>query len=273
MKINDHVSSHHSFMYLWIAGAVLVFGGLLYSYIGSHPAGIIDGQHEGDVRTTVAAFGNELKSVSLLSPSASEDIGNAYAGYVTPELLASWVADPSLAPGRTTSSPWPDHIETDTVTLNEAGAYDVLGRIMLVTSTGDAGIIPIELTVTDVGGSFLITRFVQNPLAAEPLPVPPATVTLALGETVSVAGLALTPKQVVEDSRCPSDVVCIQAGTVRVLVHVESGMGGSDLTLKLNETATTEAETITLVEAFPYPLASDPAEKSQYRFTLEVSHR
>ena len=74
MKIHDHVSSHHSFMYLWIVGAILVLGGLVYSYIGSHPNGIIDGRHEGDVRTTVAQFGNQLNSVSVLAPTAAEDI-------------------------------------------------------------------------------------------------------------------------------------------------------------------------------------------------------
>jgi hypothetical protein len=274
MKIHDHVSSHHSFMYLWIVGAVLVLAGLSYSYIGSHPDGIIDGQHEGDVRTTVAQFGNQLNTVSLLSPTASEDIRKAYAPYVTPELLAAWVADPSSAPGRLTSSPWPDHIETDTVTMNENGSYDVLGRIMLMTSTGDAGIIPVSLTVADVDGGFLITRYQESPRADEQVPVlATTTATVALGETATVGDVTITPTSVEEDSRCPSDVQCIQAGTVRVLVHVASAMGESDMTLTLGAPATLEAETVTLTAVTPGKISTKPADDAAYRFTFEVAHR
>lgn len=273
MKIHDHVSSHHSFMYVWILGAVLVFGGLIYSYIGSHPNGVIDGQHEGDVRTTVAQFGNQLNTVSLLSPNAAGDIEKVYKPYVTEELLASWIVNPLSAPGRMTSSPWPDHIEADTVTMNEDGSYTVLGRIMLKTATGDAGIIPITLTVTDVNGSFLISAFVQNPLAEEPEPeVTSQTVVVALNESVTAFGVTLTPKSV-EDSRCPSDVQCIHAGTVKAKVQVASGMGESDMEFSLHTPVTTEAETIILTEVFPYPVASEPTKDAQYRFTFTVQKR
>lgn len=275
MKIRDHVSSHHSFMYLWIIGAVLVFGGLIYSYIGSHPDGIIDGQHEGDVRTTIAQFGNQLNTVSLLSPTAAEDIENAYASFVTPELLAAWKNDPSSAPGRSTSSPWPDHIEVDTVVMNEDGlSYEVLGRIMLMTSTGDAGIIPVSLTVSDIGGSFLITQFEQNPLAVAPVAAETgATAIAALGETVPVGGIEITPKEVVEDSRCPTDVQCIQAGTVRLLVHVRSGMGESDMTLTLGAVATTETESLLLAVVTPSKVSTEPTADAAYRFTFDVAKR
>ena len=157
-----HMPPHQSFMYLWIVGAILVLAGLGYSYIQSHPAGIIDGQHEGDVRTTVAAFGNKLNTVSHSSLTLVEDIRSAYTPYVTSELLARWEADPARAPGRTASGAWPDYIVVDSVTMNDVGAYDVTGRVILVTATGDAGIIPIALTVTDVGGSFLISRYEER---------------------------------------------------------------------------------------------------------------
>lgn len=261
-------------MYLWIVGALLVFGGLIYSYIGSHPEGVIDGKHEGDVRTTVAQFGNQLNTVSVLSPTAPEDIRKAYASYVTPELLAAWIADPMTAPGRVTSSPWPDHIETDTVTMNEDGSYDVLGRIMLMTSTGDAGIIPVSLTVADVAGGFVITAYQQNPRAEEGVPASATTtVTVALKETASVAGLELTPLSLEEDSRCPADVQCIQAGTVRVLVRVVSDMGESDMTISLGTPVTTEAETVTLSAVAPAKVSTKTMDPADYRFTFDVAKR
>ncbi len=262
-------------MYLWIVGAILVLGGLAYSYVDSHPNGVIDNQHEGDVRTTVAQFGNQLNTVSVLSPTAAEDIRKAYESYVTPELLSVWEVNPLTAPGRTTSSPWPDHIEVDTVTMNATGGYDVLGRIMLVTSTGDAGFIPVTLTVSDVGGSFLISRYEENPQAA--IPEEPAynsaTVTIRLNDTVSVLGLTLTPEVLEEDSRCPSDVQCIQAGTVRARVSIGSGMGESSMVLTLGTPITTEAETITLISVEPGKISTTQNEESEYRFTFEVSKR
>jgi len=262
-------------MYLWIVGAVLVLGGLAYSYVDSHPDGVIDRQHEGDVRTTVAQFGNQLNTVSVLSPTAAEDIRKAYASYVTPELLSVWEANPLTAPGRTTSSPWPDHIEVDTVTMNATGGYDVLGRIMLVTSTGDAGIIPVTLTVSDVGGSFLISRYEENPQA----PVPEVsgetsvTVTAGIDESVSAFSLTLAPEALEEDSRCPSDVQCIQAGTVRVRVLVGSAMGESSMILTLGIPSTTEAETITLTAVEPGKLSTTQHDESEYKFTFTVEHR
>lgn len=260
-------------MYLWIAGAVLVLGGLVYSYLGSHPEGIIDGEHEGDVRTTVAQFGNQLNSVSLLAPSAAEDIRSAYGPYVAQDLLAVWIEDPSRAPGRQTSSPWPDHIEVDSVVRDELGAYDVAGRIILKTSTGDAGTVPVSLTVANVGGSFLITRYGENLAPLEE--GSSARVTAALVETVSALGVSLTPLAVEEDSRCPMDVMCIQAGQARVQIMTQDGMGTSTATIVLGaqEPLTTETAAIWLAEALPYPLASDPTEDAQYRFTFRVDRR
>lgn len=271
MKIHDHVSSHHSFLYLWVGGALLVLAGLAYSYIGSHPQGIIDGAHEGDVRTTIAQFGNQLNSVSLLAPSAAEDIARTYGPFVAPELLASWVANPESAPGRLTSSPWPDHIEVDSVTKNEEGSYDVAGRIILKTSTGDAGSVPVSLTVSDVNGSFLITQYEEM----RPLDASSVTVAARLNETVSGLGVSLTPLQVEEDSRCSMDAMCIQQGSLRVSVMIESGMGTSTMpfTLASGEPVTTETASLWLVEAMPYPMASDPTEDEQYRFTFRIEQR
>lgn len=258
-------------MYLWLVGALLVLAGLAYSYIGSHPEGVIDGEHEGDVRTTIAQFGNQLNSVSLLAPTASEDIQRTYGPFVAPELLAVWVANPSSAPGRLTSSPWPDHIAVESVTKNEVGAYDVVGRIILAASTGEAGAVPVSLTVTNIDGSFLITRYEED----QPQEESPHTVTVALGETVSGLGVSLTPLEIEEDSRCPKDVMCIQAGTLRVQVMMVSGMGTSTMpfTLGSAEPVTTETTAIWLVEALPYPLASNPVEDNQYRFTFRIEQR
>lgn len=260
-------------MYLWIVGALLVLGGLVYSYVGSHPAGIIDGQHEGDVRTTVAGFGNQLNSVSLLSPSASEEIQHAYRPYVTPELLAGWIADPSTAPGRDASSPWPDHIEVDSVTLMEDGSYEVMGRVMLKTSDGDAGIIPVALTVASIEGSYLITRYEENPQEVEV--ATENTLTLSLNETGSLYGVRITPLTVIEDSRCPQDVACIQAGQVRIQADLIDGMGTSttEFTLGAKEPVSSEVALFWLTAVVPQKISTTQTEDAQYRFTFTVEKR
>jgi hypothetical protein len=261
-------------MYLWIVGAVLVLGGLVYSYIGSHPTGIIDGSHEGDVRTTVAQFGNQLNSVSLLSPTAAEEIRSSYGPYVAPELLAIWMQNPSTAPGRATSSPWPDHIEVDTVVKNETGSYDVMGRIILKTSTEDAGIVPVSLTVANVSGSFLITRYEENPRAEEEVATS-VTVTTALNESVSALGVSITPLSVEEDSRCPMDVQCIQAGQVRLKVMTIDGMGTSTMTITLGATEpiTTETVSLWLTDVLPIKVSTNSTEDTEYRFTFRIDRR
>jgi hypothetical protein len=276
-NIVRHASSHHSFMYLWILGALLVLLGLGISYLQSHPEGVIDGQHEGDVRATVLAFGNHLNDVSLLAPSAAEDIRKAYAPYVSAELLAAWEADPASAPGRITSSPWPDHIEVDGVVQNEQGGYDVAGRVMLLSSAGDAGSIPVALTVENRTGGYVITRYEERPGEA-PIETPhaeAATVTAALNQTVSAHGVSLTPLAVVEDSRCPMDAMCVWQGQARVEVRIVDGMGTSTMqfTLASADPITSEIASLWLTDVQPYPMASDPTEDAQYRFTFRIEPR
>lgn len=272
--LHHHVSSHHSFMYLWLVGAALVFIGLGYSYFASHPQGIIDNKHEGEVRAIVNAFGNELSSVSLLSPDASTQIERAYSPYVAPELLAVWIANPQKAPGRTTSSPWPSHIVIDAITEAEGGAYEVSGRVMLVTSTSDAGDIPITLRVAVRDSGYHIVSYEING-AAEQAIHEGGALTLSLGETGSAFGTSITPIEVVEDSRCPMDAMCIQQGQARVRVQTVDGMGTSTsiLTLAAAEPMTTEVSSLWLTEVMPYPMASNPTEPEQYRFTFRIEAR
>jgi len=95
------------------------------------------------LRETVDGFGRALRQVSLLAPDTLLDtsLREHYGTFVTPALLQQWTSDPSLAPGRLTSSPWPDHIEIESVT-READTCVVRGTIVYATSadaTASAG--------------------------------------------------------------------------------------------------------------------------------------
>lgn len=129
---------------------------------------------EAAVRSLVEAFGKELRRVSLLAPPEQVESGlrAAYAPYVTPALLDRWVADPASAPGRTTSSPWPDRIEIDG--LEPAGSnYRVTGRVVLMTSVelsaghGAAGYEPVRLTVEPHGSGWRIADWESAPAATD----------------------------------------------------------------------------------------------------------
>jgi hypothetical protein len=100
-----------------------------------------------------------------------------------------------------------------------------------------------------------------------------ATLEAKLGESVSAFGVTITPKEVLEDSRCPKGVQCIWAGRVRVLATLSSGLGASDQEFTLGNTVTTEAEEVMFASVTPAPLAGAEIRPEQYRFTFEVRTR
>jgi len=59
--------------------------------------------------------------------------------------------------------------------------------------------------------------------SACPIPEAPADITLGVGEKGTVGTLSVTFNAFVQDSRCPVDVECIQAGAVNINVTFTSG--------------------------------------------------
>lgn len=262
-----HVSSHNSFLYLWIVGAVVVLGALGYSYITSHPQGVFDGQHEGDVRTVVAGFGNALSTVSLAAPDVAIQIRTAYAPYVAPELLAVWESDPSRAPGRDTSGPWPDHIVVEEVTQRSADTYDVQGYLAIVASA-DAHTTPVSITVTRIGGSYLITRFEMQEVV---VPSSLESVAVSLGQPQTALGVQITPEELVSDTRCSDAAKCSEEGTVQVRAKIGYGLGtATDALFVLGIATTFDAYVVTLADVMPAIPADAP---DQYVFVFRVETR
>ena len=139
---------------------IIVLGAIGYLFYPTH-------NDESAARATVTAFGQHLKNVSLLSPNASSTIAQEYGSFVMPALLAVWQSDPTQAPGRQTSSPWPDRIEVLSMTP-QAKSYVVQGAIILMTSEetthgGNAGIIPVMLQVVPAGdGKWYIAAYEEQ---------------------------------------------------------------------------------------------------------------
>ena len=96
-------------------------------------------------------------------------------------------------------------------------------------------------------------------------------VTQKLGQTVYFKDVSIKVLSVVEDSRCPVDVQCIQAGTVRVNLQIVSAMGTSTQTISLGKTITTEAEKITSVSTSPVKKSTTSISPSSYVFVFDVN--
>ncbi len=104
-------------------------------------------------------------------------------------------------------------------------------------------------------------------------PTGPISLDVRLGKEVSGLDVRITPLEVVADSRCPVDVTCIWAGTVKVRARLMSGLGEAMPEFELGKPITTEAEIVTLTEVLPPPKAGVKIKDSEYVFMFEVAKR
>lgn len=99
-------------------------------------------------------------------------------------------------------------------------------------------------------------------------------VDVAFGLSASALGVTVIPTELLEDSRCPIDVQCIQAGTVRIKATLVSGMGTSTGQIfELMKPVTTEAEEITLMQVAPTPVSTEERDRADYMFQFEIKKR
>lgn len=154
---------------------LLTLGGGLYLSMGRKKISGVQTQTDGSaaVQELVENFGDRLKDVSLLAPKdlVDQEIEADYGSLVTPDLLKEWKADPSRAPGRLTSSPWPEKIEIQNLQAIDESSYRVAGLVDEISSqektAGGAGQqYPVSLKVERMGGRWLISGFQGYP----PLP-------------------------------------------------------------------------------------------------------
>ena len=113
----------------------------------------------------VENFGLRLKDVSILAPPilVATAMDTHYAPYVASETLAEWKANPDSAPGRLTSSPWPERIEVGTTTREDQTAQ-VEGVVVEYTSEiaahgGQAVGYPVVVTLERRTEGWKITSF------------------------------------------------------------------------------------------------------------------
>lgn len=129
-------------------------------------AGIKQNNSESDkkaVQDLVLEFGNKLQMVSLLAPEdmVKKSMEENYKTFVSSSLLEKWTKDIQNAPGRLTSSPYPDHIEILSIEKLSEDSYEVKGEIIELTAMdklngGFASRQPIDLTVKNINNAWVI---------------------------------------------------------------------------------------------------------------------
>jgi len=133
---------------------------------------------EPAIRQVVTEFGHELQQVNLTGDreTVARALEQHYGTFVDSTLLRAWIHDPSTAPGRAVSSPWPDRIEIDSLVPVSKTEYQVKGRVMEITSAELSRRLPgtphrVEISLGNQDGRWLITRYSQNKETAETSPV------------------------------------------------------------------------------------------------------
>lgn len=92
---------------------------------------------------------------------------------------------------------------------------------------------------------------------------------VALGQPVRVGEVVVTPRSVVEDSRCPINARCVWPGRLIVETRID-GAGWRDTTnITLGETYATHGKVIALVSGEPGRMTDDETAPGEYRFVYE----
>ena len=100
-------------------------------------------------------------------------------------------------------------------------------------------------------------------------PPAPEGTAVALGQPVLVGRLVATPKDVIEDSRCPENAQCVWAGRLVVLTRLDGAGWRETPELVLGETYATHGTTVTLVSGTPEKRRDTETAPGDYRFVFE----
>ncbi len=103
---------------------------------------------------------------------------------------------------------------------------------------------------------------------------------LYIGQTAAITGedLEITFTEVSGDSRCPSAVVCIQAGEVKCLMKIKEGGTAGDVEF-IQSGGTSDYSRLTYgnyrytFKVDPYPVSGDRIPDSKYRILITVDKK
>lgn len=243
-------------LFIWILVLVVVVGG------GFYLVNIYQGEKQSDRDEVTTYFRDQMIDLAV------KDIGMAIEGF-DPQLLI--IAYPGLMPR--------DFQGVESL----EGKYVVGGEEIKFVRTESQPITSAERMVSEEGYKTLLNnvslRLSVSKETKEDIDNLIEKINTAdrvktkISEGASAFGLALTPRELMEDSRCPVDVQCIQAGTVRVRADVVSPTGNGSKIFDFEKPVIVDKWEITLVQVDPVPEAGKEIGDSDYTFYFRISTR
>lgn len=94
--------------------------------------------------------------------------------------------------------------------------------------------------------------------------------TVALGETKLINRVRITLNEITQDSRCPIDAVCIQAGSVTANVTLQSDTDKETVEITEGTSVAFDIFRISIISVAPAPMASQPIDETAYRIVFKV---
>mgnify|MGYP003339769161 FL=1 len=118
---------------------------------------------EAAVRLIVEGFGQRMQNVELLSGEVQSQIRNQYGPFASSDMIEQRLEEPSRAPGREVSSPWPARIEIYTIEPEGEDTYRVHAWVKYVDAEDGPGEAsaeqPISLLVSYNGNAWVIVNY------------------------------------------------------------------------------------------------------------------
>lgn len=182
----------------------------------------------------------------------------------------------------------PSSIETESMGTGFNIAYvergsgiDSILTARCFSVTSDRKVISIG-TYQNNGSEIVKEISLANCIPKNPIPtqatstsgvLPYGNAQLSVGNKAAFNGISITPVSILEDSRCPTDVQCIQAGTVRVNLKIETATSTVTRDMKLGSTTNVGNYSITFASVLPDKHSKTTLQKSDYKFTFTIKEK
>lgn len=119
-----------------------------------------------------------------------------------------------------------------------------------------------------VGRTGTNCEFAMCPSITDQAKFPGGIFAVGFGQRAGGGTLTIIPREIVEDSRCASDVQCIQAGTVRIKADVVYKGATTTQTIKLDTPLSFGASSVTMNQVLPAPISTKKILPAEYSFTF-----
>jgi len=120
----------------------------------------------------------------------------------------------------------------------------------------------------------LLSACASDGLMADEMPMRGPSETVGLGQPAYVRNFMVVPVRLIEDSRCPASVQCVQAGTVRIAAEIRYAESLPEpVELKLGEPVAHDRWSVVLRDVQPVPQAPGAIPPAAYRFTIDTPPR